>query len=301
MSIIEKAIRKVRKFEEDRPEDVTVTQVASETSVQTDITGEETDNSASIPKRPQPKPGTALAFTDGLRESGYLAPEEQLQRTIDEYRRIKRPVIENAFGKSSHLINKGRQIVITSSIPAEGKSYTSLNLALSLARERDYSVLLIDADVTKARVSHIFGLEDLPGLMDILQDNSRDASGCLMPTDLENLSILPAGQKTDHNTELLSSETMQQLLDSLLAEDSNRIVLLDAPPLLSTPEAVIVSGYAGQVLLVVEAVNTPKNVVDQALKSLDIGDDKALGFVLNKTHRSIGFDYYGYYDDYGRE
>jgi receptor protein-tyrosine kinase len=242
--------------------------------------------------------GPLLPYMELARAAGCLAPEDQLQRAVDEYRRIKRPLVANAFGRQKKLIRNGRLIAVTSSVPDEGKTYTSVNLGLSLAREMDYSVVLVDADAIKGDLTKVFGLEANPGLMDVLLNQAMNVNDIMVHTDLGNLSILPIGGITEHSNELLASDLMRSLISSLLVEDENRIILFDSPPVLASPEATIVTSYAGQVVMVVEAVKTPKDFVLAALENF--GDTQAVNLVLNKAHRSAGLDpYYGeYYYNY---
>ncbi len=236
------------------------------------------------------------SYTHYMKQAGYLAPDDQLQRTVDEYRRIKHPLLANAFGKQKSLVENGRLMAITSSIPDEGKTFTAVNLALSLSRERNRSVLLIDADMIKADTSKTFELQERAGLMDMLLDEDMPINDVMVSTDFPNLSIIPAGQQTEQSVELLTSNRMQTLLENLLLEDENRIVLFDIPPVLARPEAHVVCSLVGQVIVVVEAVTTPRNLLGQALKNLD--RNKAISLLLNKNHRSLGFDYSGDYFGY---
>lgn len=291
MSIIEKAIGKLDNLEE---QEITVRRRRR-------VVGAGKLNGDIVSVDDKLERGPLLPYMELARAAGCLAPEDQLQRAVDEYRRIKRPLVANAFGRQKKLIKNGRLIAVTSSVPDEGKTYTSVNLGLSLAREMDYSVVLVDADAIKGDLTRVFGLEENPGLMDVLLNQAMDANDIMVHTDLGNLSILPIGGITEHSNELLASDLMRSLVSSLLAEDENRIILFDSPPVLASPEATVVTSYAGQVVMVVEAVKTPKDFVLAALENF--GDTQAVNLVLNKAHRSVGLDpyygeyYYNYYND----
>ena len=127
--------------------------------------------------------------------------------------------------------------MMASAMPGEGKTFTSINLALSMALEKDLSVLLVDADVAKPHISRTFGVEQEPGLLDLLKDESSRVESVILPTDVPNLCILPAGKQSDTATELLASQRMQIVANHLEATDPNRIVLIDSPPLLLTSDA----------------------------------------------------------------
>lgn len=291
MSIIEKAIGKLDKLEEQEITGRRRRIVAGAGKFNSDI----------VSVDDKLERGPLLPYTELARAAGCLAPEDQLQRAVDEYRRIKRPLVANAFGKQKKLIKNGRLIAVTSSVPDEGKTYTSVNLGLSLAREMDYSVVLVDADAIKGDLTKVFGLEENSGLMDVLLNRTLNVNDAMVHTDLGNLSILPIGGITEHSNELLASDLMRALITELLAEDESRIILFDSPPVLASPEATVVTSYAGQVVMVVEAVKTPKDFVFAALENF--GDTQAVNLVLNKAHRSIGLDpYYGeYYYNYYHE
>ena len=106
---------------------------------------------------------------DNIREFGMLASEEHQAIAAEQYRRMKRPILKYAFDKNGMAVDKGNLAIITSAVPGEGKSYSAVNLALSIARERDKTVLLIDADVAKRQISKIFEVETRTGLMDYLE------------------------------------------------------------------------------------------------------------------------------------
>jgi exopolysaccharide/PEP-CTERM locus tyrosine autokinase len=185
-----------------------------------------------------------------------------------------------------------RLVLMTSALPGDGKTFTSINLALSMAREKDVSILVIDADVAKPHISHVFGVERERGLLDALEDAALDIESLVLPTDVAGLSILPAGQHNDSATELLASARMNQVLTRLMTRDPRRIVLLDSPPLLLSTESRTLLEIAGQVVLVVRAGGTPRRAVQEAIGY--IGEDKPLGLVLNQSQMALSEGYYGY-------
>lgn len=236
-----------------------------------------------------------------LREAGYLPESNQDRVFADEYRQIKRPLISTAFGDVGECRGDPRLIVMASALPGDGKTFTSINLALSLAQERDTSVVLVDADVAKPHVSRIFGVQSEPGLLDALADESLDVESLLLPTDVRGLTLLPAGKQGELATELLASERMAFVAQRLLDSDPRRLVLFDSSPLLVSSESRAVAGIAGQVLLVVRSGKTPRRAVLESLSA--IGDGKFVSLVLNQGRRTMLGGYYGYgsYGSYGQD
>ena len=233
-----------------------------------------------------------------LRASGYFPEADRDRQFADQYRRIKRPLIEKALSASPDL-PEPRVIVVTSALPGDGKTFTSINLTLSVALERDISVLLIDADVSKRHVSAIFKLQDQAGLVDALVDESLDPESLIVPTTTRGLSILPAGKLVAGTAELLSSNRMRHIVATLTARHPRRLLILDSPPLLVTNEGAALIKIAGQVVLVVRAGVTPRPAVQSAMALID--PEQSGGIVLNQVHESTGEGYYGYggHESYG--
>jgi exopolysaccharide/PEP-CTERM locus tyrosine autokinase len=232
---------------------------------------------------------------DELRAAGFIAPEYHEHLLADQYRDIKRPLIAHAFGKRATRIDDGNLIVVSSALPSEGKTFMSINLALSMAQERDYDVLLVDADVAKSSASEIFGAKDELGLLDVLEDSEIPVQSLLLPTDVDGLSILPAGQPRHGATELFASTAMEDLISTLAQLRDGQIVIFDSPPLLQTSEAKVLSSLAGQVVIVVRAEETAQEAVVAALALFD--ETQAVNLVLNQVR--AGFDAYQYGYGYG--
>ncbi|MFO7858245.1 MAG: XrtA-associated tyrosine autokinase [Ectothiorhodospiraceae bacterium] len=227
-----------------------------------------------------------------LRAQGYLTPDGERTRVAEEFRIIKRPLLDNAFGKSAALVEHGNLIMVTSAIPGEGKTYTAMNLAMSIAMEMDKSVLLIDADAGRPSLHELLGTPLGPGLMDLLIDDSLDVGDVMLRTNIPKLRVIPVGQLHAHSTELLASDSMGHLVRELETRYSDRVIIFDSPPLLATSDTVVLSGLAGQVVFVVEAGRTRQGHVKDALGLLD--STKPVGLVLNKVRKTAGSSYYGY-------
>ncbi len=229
---------------------------------------------------------------DALKEAGLLAPEYHERLLADQYRDIKRPLIAHAFGKRATKIENGNLIMVTSAVAGEGKTFTSINLALSMAREKDHTVILIDADVAKPHVSSIFGASDEPGLLDAIEDRTLKLHELLLPTDVQGLSFLPAGRPRHHSTELLASARMDELATELREEYPSSLVVLDTPPLLQTSESKVLAAIAGQIVMVVRAEATSKDAV---LTAIDMfSDTKAVNLILNQVRNAKVEYQYGY-------
>ncbi|MCU7810726.1 MAG: XrtA-associated tyrosine autokinase [Candidatus Thiodiazotropha sp. (ex Notomyrtea botanica)] len=228
-----------------------------------------------------------------LSDLGYAVPESENKQLLEEYRIIKRPVVMNAFGKGAAPIPHGNLVSIASSLPAEGKSFTAMNLGLSIASEMDATVLLIDGDVIKASLTKLLGAENKRGLIDLLEDPNCAVGDVILDTQNPKLKIIPAGTSSTKSTELLASQAMERLLTELAERYSDRIILFDSPPILATSEARVLNHLMGQVLLVVEAGQTPVGAVKDSLSRLDA--DKAIGLVLNKSRSSKVGSYFGTY------
>lgn len=233
---------------------------------------------------------------EAISASGLLVPQATRSQLADEYRVIKRPLIANAMGRSSATIQNGNLIMITSALPGEGKSFTAINLAISIAMELDNTVMLVDADVSRPSILNMLGLPPAPGLLDVVVKNSVDISSVLLRTNIEKLSILPSGTAQARATELLASDAMIRLLDDMSGRYSDRIIIFDSPPLLLTTESRALATHMGQIVVVVNAENTAQAAVKQAVAAIEACPVKMM--VLNQARQS-STDGYGYGYGYG--
>jgi protein-tyrosine kinase len=224
---------------------------------------------------------------------GYVTPDTPRAQIADEFRVIKRPLLANLHGKPGQAVERANLIMVTSSVPGEGKTFVSINLAISIAMELDKTVLLVDADVSRPSVLERMGLTPAAGLLDMLTNPAITMADVLMRTNIDKLSILPAGAPHGRATELLASDSMNRLLDELADRYSDRIVVFDAPPLLPSTESRVLATHMGQVVMVVEAEQTPYKTVARALATVE--SCPVVLPLLNKISRSeVGF-YYGTY------
>lgn len=266
-----------------------------------------TDERRVIGARPTPKASTeqSSAQPDGhrpmsprldldlvrLASLGYLQPSDPDSTLANEFRKIKRPLIQACQGKLAAPVPNANRLMITSSVPGEGKSYVALNLALSIAMERDSTVLLVDADTTRRSLSRLLGLGSRPGLLDVLSRDQVALPDVLVRTNLPRLTLLPAGEARRHATELLASAAMEDLIEELASRYTDRILIFDTPPLLGASEPAALAAHMGQIIVVVEADKTTHRILAQALATIQ--SCPFVTTVLNKTS-SAGAGYYYY-------
>ena len=227
---------------------------------------------------------------------GFVTPDMPRSRIADEFRILKRPLIANTSEKKAVPIKHSNLIMVTSAVPGEGKTFSAVNLAMSLAMELDRTVLLVDADVARPSLPGLLGLPSTRGLLDVLESKSFDLNHALIRTNVDKLSILPSGTPHVHATELLASSAMAQLLEEMSARYADRIVIFDSPPLLVTTEARVLATQMGQIVFVVHAESTLQADVKRALATIESCPVKMM--VLNQA-RSVGQGAHGYGYGYG--
>ena len=223
-----------------------------------------------------------------MRQLGMVTAAGGRTNLLEEFRIIKRPLLKRAFAPREPGENPGNLIMITSSLPGEGKTYSSINLAMSIAMELDHTVLLVDADVARPSVMRTLGLPAQRGLMDILLNDSLDMSEVLLRTNVDTLSILPAGTASPHATELLASSAMTSLVQELASRYPDRVIIFDSPPLLLTSESRELASHMGQLVVVVEAQTTTQHAVADALQRLEGFDN--VNLIYNKTRDIPGIE-----------
>ena len=232
-----------------------------------------------------------------LRAANYIVPEGPVTGLSEEFRIVKRQLLLAARGgKGFEPIENGERILICSANPNEGKTFCALNLALSMATEKDNRVLLVDADFAKPSIMSRLGIEGERGLMDALADPTIDAEDLVIETDIAGLSVLPAGRQTNQDTEYLAAAHSAAVLDRLTAHDPTRIIIFDSPPALAASPASVLALHVGQAVMVVHADVTTDTALRDALSLLSGCDNIQL--LLNKTKfsptgRKFG-SYYGY-------
>ena len=294
MSIVEKALQKARKDAQPAAREDDASAVApqplpdrsQEALPQVDASGATARDL---------KPIVELDF-DRLRDAGRLPPASLARQTDDEIRRIKWPLLQNIAAARNNAI------LVTSALPEEGKSFVSLNLALSIVRDRELRVILVDGDVARPGLTPALGLSNAPGLNDVLDDPGMDVADVTYRTTVKGLFFVPAGKYHERAPELLAGSRMERLFQELTARVGHGVIIVDSPPLLSTNEAQVATRYAGQVLLVVRADSTEQRAVRDAVALVDKSTPVAA--VLNQVRSSPLSRYYGHYyyrQGYGRD
>lgn len=223
-----------------------------------------------------------------MRDLGMVTAAGGRTRLLEDFRVIKRPLLQRAFIERAPGARPNNLIMITSSLPGEGKTYCAINLAMSIAMELDHTVLLVDADVARPSVLRTLGLPAHRGLMDILVDDKLDMADVMLRTNVDTLSILPAGTNTPRATELLASSTMTNLVHEIANRYPDRIVIFDSPPLLLTSESHVLASHMGQIVMMVEAQTTTQHAVKEALQQLEGYPN--VNLIYNKTREIPGIE-----------
>lgn len=297
MSIIEKALNKSKSesgSDNSSPSSRPIEKIIDQNE------NPERVESIHINRDSKPKHAMACCEIDleGLDQKGIITPSSVRTRFKEEYRLIKRPLLDRAFGDKTNRNGKHNNVImVTSATPGEGKTFTSISLAISIADEQNRRVLLVDADVVNPSVAKTFGVSEDVGLVDYLSGDFGDIAELLCQTNVEDLSFLQAGKRHHLTTELLASKQMAQLIDELSRRYPDRIIILDSPPLMHTSEASVLAGLAGQVVLVVAENSVKQSDVKKAVARL--GNRRDIGLILNKSRSSN--NRYGYYYGYGED
>lgn len=230
-----------------------------------------------------------------MKDKGMLAPDVSQTQLAEEYRIIKRPILANIDGSDSNGIEHANLVLVTSSLPGEGKTFTAVNLALSIATERDKTVMLIDGDVAKPSISKLFGIEAKKGLIDLIEGEATFKE-VMLRTDIPNLTVLPAGKIHKQSTEILASAAMKKIATEISNRYPDRIIIIDSPPLLAATQGEVLASLVGQVVLVIESDKTPQHLMKETAARLSSCD--VVGCVLNKSRTGFGMGYYYGYGNY---
>lgn len=245
------------------------------------------------PLRERRTPSEAIEVDlEALRAAGMLPLAEVSERITEQFRRIKWPLLEAVIGRSAESAPAGNALMVASAVAGEGKSFVCFNLALSIARERDLDVLLVDADVAKRHLTRLLGADARRGLTDAAADANVDPEQLVLGTNVSGLAFLPAGKRSGIVSELFASRRMADVVEGLCRADPRRIVLFDCSPLLATHEAQVLASLANQIVLVVRAESTEQHLVLEAINLLD--RTKQIRCVLNQARASHLSEYYYY-------
>ncbi len=296
MSIIEKVMDKLEMADQSDPQSQRVKHIdnkdnkdnASAATGEISVEHQSQADNAGLTKTSQ-----LVEFDfESLEKSGIMTPDSINITLSEQYRRIKMPILQNAFGADGLATENRNMVMVTSSIQGEGKSFTSFNLAMSIAKEFNHTVLYIDADVTQKMLNKFAGVGEKAGLVDFLLDEKQELADLLLKTNIQGLTLLPSGRSYDRITEMWASQRMNDLMRELSKRYSDRLVIFDAPPILQESSASILARLVGQIIVVVEAEKTPRHIVEEALTM--INDSQFVGLILNKSNQRDVAEY-GYY------
>ncbi|MBH5322767.1 AAA family ATPase [Aurantiacibacter sediminis] len=235
---------------------------------------------------------------EALAAHGLIIPEGPVTALLEEFRIVKRQVLQSVRdARAKGSTKRAQRVLVSSPLPNEGKSYCAANLAIALAAEKDSEVLLVDADFAKPSVLSMFGLPRGPGFMDVLARDDMNVEDCVLATDIDGLMILPAGNHTTSDSEFLSSERTAEVLDRLTRAAPKRIIIFDSPPALAASPAAELADHVGQAIIVARADRTGQTSLEDALTLLSACPD--LKLMLNAAHFSPSGRRFG--DYYGKE
>ena len=220
---------------------------------------------------------------DKLAKHGYVVPTVKQSRIAEEFRLIKRPLLNLAL-KNKDGISKKNIIMVTSAVEGEGKTYIAINLSISIAMEIDKTALLIDANIHNSSASKFLGLDGLPGLTDYLVNDKIALVDVMYKTNVEKLVVMPVGSIISATAELFSSGRMERLIDELSEQYPDRVIIFDLPGIKVASEAYYLSEMAGQIAFIVSAGTTSRFDVDEAINQ--IGKNKQISLILNKASGS---------------
>jgi protein-tyrosine kinase len=246
------------------------------------------------PQRPDLVQGPPTIDAVALERGGMVDWSRTRSRISEEFRLVQRQILRAAFGPGAEP-GFSNLLMVTSARPGEGKSFTSVNLAGSIARQGDHHVLLVDADSKRDSFCYALGLAEMRGLLDLVANPKLDPSPLIVKTPIDRLSILPVGRERERSAELFSTKEMTRLIQSLGRRYADRLLVLDAPPCLSTSDPAVLAPVVGQILFVVEADRTQRDEVEASLDLIQACPNITL--VLNKQQISSRYTF-GAYSSY---
>lgn len=229
-----------------------------------------------------------------LERAGMVDWSRTRSRISEEFRLVQRQILRAAFGPGAEP-GFSNLLMVTSARPGEGKSFTSLNLAGSVARQGDHHVLLVDADSKRDSICYPLGLAEARGLLDLVANPKLDPAPLIVKTPIERLAMLPVGRERERSAELFSTKEMTRLIQSLGRRYADRLLILDAPPCLSTSDPAVLAPVVGQILFVVEADRTQRDEVEASLDLIQACP--TITMVLNKQQISSRYTF-GAYSSY---
>jgi len=233
-----------------------------------------------------------------LAANGFIVPGAQMTALAEEFRLLKRQLLSDIHAAKRQTEEQRRTLLVCSSQPREGKTFSAINLALSLASEKEVEILLVEADFLKPDALAKLGIPGGQGFVDALLDPDSDPESFVIRTDVPGLSVLPAGAKTNNVPELLASDRCREVLAKLVAGNQRRIVIFDSPPVLMASHATVLAGLVGRALVVVRADQTTEADLREAIGLLQGCE---ISLILNGAGIAVTGRKFGSYDGYGHE
>jgi receptor protein-tyrosine kinase len=254
---------------------------------------------APLPRSPAPflRGDVSIVTMQALQNGGMIDWTHTRNRITEEFRIIRSQVLRASFAPQNPEHGLHNLVMLTSARPGEGKSFTSLNLAASIAQQNDYQVLLVDADAKPRSIGSLLGLNTMPGLMDLAADHNIDPAGLIVPTAIPTLSILPIGHHDHRSAELFTNRRTANIIQELGRRYADRIVIIDAPPALSSSDPANLAPIVGQIVVVVEADKTQREEVESTLDLVQACP--SISLMLNKIQLSTKHAFGAYYYAYG--
>lgn len=257
------------------------------------------------PAAPAPAPRTSVPAgpeaeisRELLAAGNFIVPGAPMTALAEEFRLLKRQLLSDITAATRQSEEKRRAILVCSAQPREGKTFCAINLALSLAGERELEVLLVEGDFLKPETLGRLGIAGGAGFVDALLDPDVDPESYVIRTDVPGLSVLPAGAKTNNVPELLASDRCREVLAKLVAGDQRRIVIFDSPPVLMASHATVLAGLVGRAIVVVRADKTTEADLREAIGLLQGCE---ISLLLNGAGLAVTGRKFGSYDGYGHD
>jgi protein-tyrosine kinase len=232
-----------------------------------------------------------------LSASRIVTPDNKASATYNEFRALKRKLLPMTHDPETGAMTRN-VVVVTSALPGEGKTFTTMNLALALADEPNLNVILIDGDVVRNSIAHYFEAEDQDGLLELLTGKRERIEDVLHPcADVPGLHVVFAGRHHDSAPELLASRGMAEVCAALSKRFQQCVVLIDMPPVLATSEPAAMAAHAHHLIMLVAAGQAARHQVEAALT--EVSRCPSISLVFNRSPQwerplSNLYSFYGY-------
>jgi protein-tyrosine kinase len=252
------------------------------------------DPATALTVPPTPEPGRMPPLDmAALEKSGLVVGHKVRTRISEEFRITVGHLLRSMQANYSPGRGAPNVIMVTSARPGEGKSFSSLNLAGSIAQHTQREVLLMDVDAKQRSVSSQLGLTDRPGLLDLSNNPTLRIEDVIIKTSIPHLSIMPVGSGQSGGLDITQTRPVTTLVERIARRFPNSVVLLDAPPCLSTSDPSTLAPFVGQIVLVVEAERTQRNEVIAALDLIKACPSVTL--MLNKIRLTTSYTFGAYH------